>query len=542
MQDTLHSLSLYIGLSCALFTFENVIFQNTNEIYINDAHWFVTFIHDLRPFKNLINQIEVDLESTDEIIEAIIRNYKYSNLTGYMETFKSLRVEVDLLSDTYKSVYDNFDEYQTLSVKSQRDQRSLIPKIGQLMSTLFGTVSEKDLENINRNIKSLASNQNRIIHDLDVSLSVLNLTRMQVTENRRPIMDLIVVIQKLDRRIMRLQETFYKKFIRLEQFVHTYLQLKMILDEIRFTTQDAVFYLENLKSELNMLSLQHLATNTLSPKDLRELLIEVESKLPNNFELPRKPRDDIWFYYKTLTCLTYLQDNEIRIVLKIPLINTKEEYDIFKVHNMPLPIHYNQSSTSPVNVMVKYELETEMFMISRDKTRFSLLSENNYHMCNSYHLQFCNPETAFYPTNVNKLCIIALYMQVSQDIQMFCIQTIVLNQKLPITKYIASGVWIVVTHVPLTFTISCQVSESKVTNIKIIPPVGIVWLNNTCKATKIQLPEYFGKSSIFERSDPLKSLLKLRNISVCNVGDSAYDKTETHENSITLNRVKRDSN
>ena len=43
-------------------------------------------------------------------------------------------------------------------------------------------------------------------------------------------------------------------------------------------------------------------------------------------------------------------------------------------------------------------------------------------------------------------------MQVSQDIKMFCKQTIVLNQKLPITKYLASGVWIVVTHVPLTFT------------------------------------------------------------------------------------------
>ena len=193
-----------------------------------------------------------------------------------------------------------------------------------------------------------------------------------------------------------------------------------------------------------------------------------------------------------------MQDNEICIVPKIPLINTKEEDDIFKVHNMPLPVHHNQSSTSSANVMVEYELETEMFMISRDKTRFSLLSENSYHMCNSYHLQFCKPETAFYPTNVNKLCVIALYMQVSQDIKTFCKQTLVLNQKLTITKYIASGVWIVVMHVPLTLTIFCQVSESKVTNIKSTPPVGIVWLNNTCKATikYLELPEYFGKSSI----------------------------------------------
>ena len=123
----------------------------------------------------------------------------------------------------------------------------------------------------------------------------------------------------------------------------------MILDEIKQTTQDAVFYLESLKSELNMLSMQHLSTNTISPKDLKELLIEVESKLPNNFELPRNPRKDIWYFYKTLTSITYLEDNEIRIVLKIPLINTKEEYEVYRIYNLPLPM-----ATKQTNIMLKY--------------------------------------------------------------------------------------------------------------------------------------------------------------------------------------------
>ena len=78
----------------------------------------------------------------------------------------------------------------------------------------------------------------------------------------------------------------------------------MILDEINQTTQDAVFYLESLKSLLNMLSMQHLSTNTISPKDLTELLIEVESKLLNNFELPRNPRKHIWYFNKTQVLLT----------------------------------------------------------------------------------------------------------------------------------------------------------------------------------------------------------------------------------------------
>ena len=44
---------------------------------------------------------------------------------------------------------------------------------------------KNDLGKIDRNIKSLDSNQQQIIHDLDVSLSVFNLTRMSISETRR---------------------------------------------------------------------------------------------------------------------------------------------------------------------------------------------------------------------------------------------------------------------------------------------------------------------------------------------------------------------
>ena len=71
----------------------------------------MTFVHDLRPFQHLINQIQFDLKSTDEIIMAITKAYQGQNMIGYVETFKSLHVEVDLLTDEYTSVYNNFDEY-----------------------------------------------------------------------------------------------------------------------------------------------------------------------------------------------------------------------------------------------------------------------------------------------------------------------------------------------------------------------------------------------------------------------------------------------
>ena len=199
--------SLFISHCFGLFTSENVVFQKTNEIFINDAHWYVTFVHDLRPFQHLINQIQFDLKNTDEINMAITKAYQGQNMTGYVETFQSLHVEADLLTDDYTSVYNNFDEYQTMSYK--RNERSLIPIIGQLM-------------------------------------------------------------------------------------------------------------------------------------------------------------------------------------------NTKQKYEVYKVHNLPMPLHHLSAESN--NYLVKYNLETEMLMVSEDRTKFSVLSENTYQLCNGYHYQFCNPETAFYQT------------------------------------------------------------------------------------------------------------------------------------------------
>ena len=80
--------SLLISPVFGLFTSENVVFQKTNEVFINDAHWSVTFVHDLRPFQTLISQIENDLMHTDEIVRTITNYYKSSNLTGYLETLE----------------------------------------------------------------------------------------------------------------------------------------------------------------------------------------------------------------------------------------------------------------------------------------------------------------------------------------------------------------------------------------------------------------------------------------------------------------------
>ena len=131
-----------------------------------------------------------------EIMKTLTDWYRRYNFTGYVFTFESLHDEIGMLNDTYQTVKDNFIDYQSLKSDQRRSKRSLLPNIGQAMSLLFGTVSDVDLENIRRSVEDLALNQESIIHNLEQSMKILNLSRIEIAENRRAIMDLVQCVYK----------------------------------------------------------------------------------------------------------------------------------------------------------------------------------------------------------------------------------------------------------------------------------------------------------------------------------------------------------
>ena len=101
--------SMFISHCIRLFTSKNIVFQKSKETFMNNAHWYVTFQHDLRPFQHLINQIQSDLKSTNAIISAITKAYTGQHMTRYVKMVKSLHVVLDILTDANMSIYKNFD-------------------------------------------------------------------------------------------------------------------------------------------------------------------------------------------------------------------------------------------------------------------------------------------------------------------------------------------------------------------------------------------------------------------------------------------------
>ena len=78
-----------------------------------------------------------------------------------------------------------------------------------------------------------------------------------------------------------------------------------------------------------MLSLSHLSPSTISPYNLRALLLDVKDKLLVSMQLPADLESNIWYLYNTLTCTAYLDGHKILIVLTKPLLDRKEIYGIY---------------------------------------------------------------------------------------------------------------------------------------------------------------------------------------------------------------------
>lgn len=482
---------------------DNVIFQKQNEIFVNDAKWLVTFVHDLAPYGVFINDVRHSVIKTQDVLNVVTAMYKEQNLPGYHESFKSLNVELDLLTNIYQMARHTFYQYTNVTPIT-RNKRSVLPIVGEAMSALFGTVSEEDLENINRNVELLATNQKRIIHDIESGLSILNVTQTQVAENRRALSDVVIVMNKLDDKIEQLSSLVHKQYYGLEKFIHSYIQYELIIEEIKQMMQNVIIYLENLKLELSFLSLNRLSINTIPPDQLRSILQDIEKELPPNYELPVSPRNNIWYYYNTLYCTGSLMNDKINIILDIPLLNSKYSYEIYNVINIHIPILSNND-----NMALKYQLEANSFMISKDRSHYALLSDQERIMCTDIMLQYCNPRVGLFPINLSKLCLTALFLGDSKNINVNCKKVLVYTT-LPTASYVENGLWVITTKTPLTFTIQCQ-KQNHYTHV-VQPPMNIVHLPNLCSADSgiISLPKHNTKyTSDVQIKDTLSHLFTI---------------------------------
>ena len=83
-------------------------------------------------------------------------------------------------------------------------------------------VGEQDL------FAMLAKNQRGLMHVVKESITVLNTSRVQISENRQKINDILSTMMNLNKQLKMVSETTAKEIVSLESLVETYMRISLM--------------------------------------------------------------------------------------------------------------------------------------------------------------------------------------------------------------------------------------------------------------------------------------------------------------------------
>ena len=498
---------VFLLLACSLnkasniISQENVIFERTNEIATTRSKWLVSFAINITPYQDLLDTLD---KSLNKIMDLVLINERISapaKLSGnpllrIKELLQVIKVEVQNMKSSQKYLFKELKGIQSM----HRSKRSLIPIIGKALSALFGTVSEDELNDIRSNIKKLYKNQLKVVHSVDKTSTTLRVTQGQVIENRQTLNDVIQNIKDLHEK----SGVEMDLITGIHENVELYTLLDRSLSKVTALLNIARDHSQYLKLQLNMLSLGHLSPSVIAPLQLKQLLLDIQSKLPPHYKFPFDPQKDMWKIYKTLTCTSIVHDDSLIVVTVIPLLDNIGTFDIYKIHNLPVP----RKEHNQTGILAKYDLETNNIAINKKRTQFALLSNQETKQCSSPLKAYCTFKSPLYSVMNTKTCAIHLFKGNKEEIVKFCKIVIVQGFNLPKAQYLTQGHWLIISTDDLSFTVSCNASQNAY-EIKIQTPLDIIFLGPSCTATNgyMTLLPYYKQRSNSQIKDTFQAFL-----------------------------------
>ena len=186
------------------------------------------------------------------------------------------------------------------------------PLVVYLVSYLAQQIN--DLDSLKADIKQLYQNQMDQTNVLNDLISITNVSRGLINENikkRNNIADTIINLNQTIKHITGQLEPLYtaRKFM----FMHT--EFISHHTRIRMVTRQIADDIEPIRSYLSTFTTGKITPQIIDPKHLRQ-------ELPPKITLPGNPRTNIWHYYKFLTVTLLIDDSQLTLMIRIPLLDT----------------------------------------------------------------------------------------------------------------------------------------------------------------------------------------------------------------------------
>ena len=462
---------------------ESVIFHPVGQIQTSKSSWIVSSAIDFGPYNTAVANLKV---YSRNIIASIDQFQRSMTLDRYHTHL--IRLTLYDVNSSINEINEAHDKFLNLTGMIQNDnsrhKRSLLP-LGGLFHFLFGTADQNDLDEIKRNVKTIYDNQVKQTEVLSDIISITNVSRTLINENREKINGMIHNIESLQENLQDI-----KKDLRI---LFTSRKFLLIHAEILIHSNRLRIAVDTLKNDINrfvqyliMISSGKLSPALIDPTHLQRELASIQQQLPPSIKLPENPSKNVWHYYKYLMVNYIPLVDKIIILIKIPLVDSQSALNLYKIYNLPV---FNPQ----IGKSVKYNTEGNSIAISLDYSYATIPTDTEFLQCTLASGHFCSLRSALYHMQTSKWCLIALFLKNDELINTNC-EMSVSNVNGPEAIYLDKGNWAIASMEPDQMEISCTTQKQA---ISLNPPLTLVNLQPACSAfsSKFQLPPYFRKFS-----------------------------------------------
>ena len=278
------------------------------------------------------------------------------------------------------------------------------------------------------------------------------------------------------------EELGYQVF-ELQEFVHLFSTVDMVVEEMRFAIQKSMYYFLRLQVQLNALSANKLSPSIIEPAEFKTVLKDIETQLPKSFGLPVDLDAELWSLHKHLYCQTLMENKRIIIIIPIPLIDYTKQMDLYKVYNLPLPMStvYQVNNKTQTEMLTYYKLESDYIAINPERTQYMLLGQHDRDVCKIGFPKLCTLRKPIHQTNLASMCIVAVFSNDKEKIRRLCTTVVTFSNDLPHEQYLSDDTYIIITRTPLTFNLACEKQARRKMDISV--PYGFIRVRKGCKAT-----------------------------------------------------------
>ena len=361
---------------------EHVFFRSRSEVHTTRSRWIVGLVIDFDAYEQYLlftnRTMNKTFQTTQEgktyfdglhfSSQYRNREYKKINITldkaeerrleQYYFILRSYIQELLILQDLHNKNWQEFSEIKKIGhseLEAQRGKRS----IGILAGIFSGVAFFKTMQ-LQKEVDSLRSNQEIIRNVLSESLSLINLTRMEVAENR-------VAINKIIGALGEFADTFNDVIEPMRRFLIVSQQIQTNINRVRDLVTAETSLMADLQGKIAKLSTKRLSPTILPANELIKILKSIEVEIPPELMLPQDPRERPFYYYTILQTNTLALENQLVITIDIPLLDVARKFRVKEAIALPVPYH-------ATNLTAHYELEFNHFAISDDGRQYVILT------------------------------------------------------------------------------------------------------------------------------------------------------------------------